>query len=105
MPTNAEIAARLAAKLGGRLAEELTARKEAVVAGLPVLARVPVRMCWGQIVGQVPVVGEAGVEAVLDEFGGLSVHDLLAFLADHAIRTGNVERAKEFRHASASKPG
>ncbi len=102
--TDVEIAQRLVAQLGSRLVASLTTRKAEIVASLPLLTRPAVRGCWGSLMGWVPIVAEAGLEAILDEFGDLSARDLLRFFATRAHSKGRAREGAALSKALASLP-
>jgi hypothetical protein len=80
-----DIARRLTAVAKPGLLAAMEARKPAIVASLPWVARELVKLNWSTIVGEVPMLAEAAAAAIITELGSMTLTEL----ASLAARKGN----------------
>jgi hypothetical protein len=78
------IAAEFGRRISPRLVSEIVQREDAIVAGSGgFLTRQAVRIGFPVALRQVPKLTEAGADAMLDEFGGLTITEVAGKLVQH----------------------
>jgi hypothetical protein len=94
------IARELAAKIAPAIQSQVSARKEDIIRGAgPLPLRAAVRLGFSTFVREVPTLAEAGTDALLDEFGGLSLADIATKVILHSQAKGRAT------HPSLVDPG
>ena len=83
------VAHDLAARISPELQSQVQARKEDIIRSAGALPyRTAVRLGFGVFLREVPRVVEAGADALLDEFGKLSLAEIAAKVLSHTSAKG-----------------
>lgn len=96
-PVAQALASRVAPKLQAEVAER---RSEIVRSAHPVPIRVAISVGFPVLVDLVPPLTEAGCDAILDEFGVLTIGDIASRLLEHNASKGRASHAtlRAFAH-------
>lgn len=78
------VAHDLASHIGPAIAKQVASRRDTIVAnaGGPI-KREAVRLGFPVLIREIPTITEAGIDAALDEFGKLSITDLVERMVKH----------------------
>lgn len=94
------VAKSLAAKIAPRLQQTLSDRKPEIIASAGALpARAAVRLGFPVALREVPTLTEAGVAALLDQLGGMSLPELARTIAAHNRSVGRASHPSLLRAA------
>jgi hypothetical protein len=89
MVSTSPIAQELAARIAPRLRSELESRKDSLIAKAGSwVVRKAATLAWPRMIEAVPELTEAGVDALLDEFGGMTVREIAAKIIEHQAAKG-----------------
>ena len=86
--------AALSATVAAKVKTELEANKEAIVGSVTGMAkRLAIRAAWSALMGMVPMLLALALKYAREEFGKLSVADLIDFVERH-VRPGFAAEAR-----------
>lgn len=88
------VAQKLAARIAPRLEADVSARRQEIVrAASPAPVRVAISVGFPVLVHEVAPLTEASCDAVLDEFGTMTIVEIASRLLDHNNSKGRVSHA------------
>lgn len=87
--TSSPVAIELASRIAPRLRTELEERKDSLIAKAGSwVVRKAAGLAWPRLLDAVPELTETGVDALLDEFGGMTVADIASRIILHQTAKG-----------------
>jgi hypothetical protein len=87
--TSSPVAIELAQRIAPRLKSELESRKDSLIARAGSwVFRKAAALAWPRLIEAVPELTETGVDALLDEFGGMTLAELAGRIVLHQTAKG-----------------
>jgi hypothetical protein len=94
------IAKELAARIAPKLVIELEERKDSLIAKAGSwLARLAATKAWPRLIAAVPELTEVGTDSLLDEFGGMTVTEMLDLVVTHQKAKGHTVHPSVLKEA------